>query len=141
MEASSYPAHVVEAPLDLDPRIRRFRCGDEVDSFVIATERWLVIVDTHSTPDLALQLVELCGADENRGRLLVVNTHADYDHAWGNQVFSGPTASHPVPVIGHVECASRLAGDDARASLKKMAAPAAGSVRRSRPDAAEHRGR
>jgi glyoxylase-like metal-dependent hydrolase (beta-lactamase superfamily II) len=115
-----YPAEIVEAPLEVDPRIRRFRCGDEVDSFVVDSERWLVVVDTHSTSRLALQLAELCGAAENGRRLLVVNTHADYDHAWGNQVFSGPTAAHPAPVIGHVECAARLAGDDARISWRKM---------------------
>ncbi len=122
MDPLPYSTELCEAPLDLDPRIRRFRCGDEVDTFVVQSERWLVFVDTHSTPGLALQLAELCNAAENSGHLLVVSSHADYDHAWGNQVFSGPAASHPAPVIGHVECAARLAGDEARASWRKMEA-------------------
>ncbi len=122
MDPLPYSNDLSEAPLDLDPRIRRFRCGDEVDTFVVRSERQLVIVDTHSTPDLARQLAELCGAAESDGRLLVVNTHADYDHAWGNQVFSGPTASHPAPVIGHVDCAARLAGDDGGVARAKMEA-------------------
>ena len=122
MDRLPYPDEVVEAPLDLDPRVRRFRCGDEVDTFVVDTKRWLVVVDTQSTPDLALQLAALCGANRDRRRVLVVNTHADYDHAWGNQVFTGPAASLPTPVIGHVECAARLAGDDSRVSLRKMEA-------------------
>ena len=116
MGGSTYPTEIVEAPLDVDPRIRRFRCGDEVDSFVVDSERWVVLVDTHSTPDLALQVVELCGTDADRGRLLVVNTHADYDHAWGNQVFGGSDASFPAAIIGHRRCAERLAGDDGLAS-------------------------
>lgn len=120
MDSKSYSTDVREAPLGLDPRIRRFRCGDEVDTFVVVTERWLVIVDTHSTPALALRLAAQCVGPADASRLLVVNTHADYDHAWGNQVFSGPGASYPAPVIGHVLCAERLVGDDARVSLAKM---------------------
>jgi glyoxylase-like metal-dependent hydrolase (beta-lactamase superfamily II) len=120
MEPLSFPTDVSEAPLGLDPRIRRFRCGDEVDTFVVATERWLVIVDTHSTPALALQLAEQCVGPGDAGRLLVVNTHADYDHAWGNQIFSGPEARYPAPIIGHLLCAERLTGDDALASRAKL---------------------
>ncbi len=120
MEPLSFPTVVSEAPLGLDPRIRRFRCEDEVDTFVVVTERWVVIVDTHSTPALALQLAEQSVGENDVGRLLVVNTHADYDHAWGNQVFSGSEAPYPAPIIGHVLCAERLKGDDAVASRAKM---------------------
>ncbi len=82
MDAVPYPTDVTEVPPGLDPRIRRFRCGDEVDTFVVATRRSLVIVDTHSTPALALRLAEQCVGPGDAGRLIVVNTHADYDHAW-----------------------------------------------------------
>jgi glyoxylase-like metal-dependent hydrolase (beta-lactamase superfamily II) len=120
MEPLPYPTEITEAPLGIDPRIRRFRCDDEVATFVVVTERWLVIVDTHSTPALALQFAEQCIEPADAGRLLVVNTHADYDHAWGNQVFSGPEARYPAPVIGHALCAERLGGDDAAISRAKM---------------------
>ncbi|MCY7303146.1 MAG: MBL fold metallo-hydrolase [Thermoleophilia bacterium] len=120
MDAVRYPTDVTEVTPGLDPRIRRFRCDDEVDTFVVATERWLVIVDTHSTPALALQLAEQCVGPGDAGRLIVVNTHADYDHAWGNQVFSGTGAVHPAPIIGHLLCAERLSGADAVASRAKM---------------------
>ena len=116
----TYPETVSEAPLSLDLRIRRFRCGDEVDTFVVETERWLVIVDTHSTPALALQLAEQCVDPAAERQLLVVNTHADYDHAWGNQVFSGPDAAYRAPIIGHERCVARFAGADGAASLAKM---------------------
>jgi glyoxylase-like metal-dependent hydrolase (beta-lactamase superfamily II) len=120
VEPLSFPTVVSEAPLGLDPRIRRFRCGDEVDTFVVVTERWLVIVDTHSTPGLALQLAEQCVGPGDAGRLLVINTHADYDHAWGNQVFTRPKTRYPAPIIGHALCAQRLGGGDAITSRAKM---------------------
>ena len=120
MDSLPYSDHVSEAPLGLDPRIRRFRCADEVDTFVVVTERWLVIVDTHSTPALALQLAEQCVGPADAARLLVVNTHADYDHAWGNQIFAGSAAPYPAPIIGHVRCAERLVGDEGRLSRAKM---------------------
>jgi len=120
VDSLPYSDHVSEAPLRLDQRIRRFRCGDEVDTFVVVTERWLVIVDTLSTPALARQLAEQCVGPADAERLLVVNTHADYDHAWGNQTFSGPQAIYPAPIIGHVRCAERLAADEGPLSRAKM---------------------
>jgi glyoxylase-like metal-dependent hydrolase (beta-lactamase superfamily II) len=120
MDSLAYSNDVSEAPLGLDPRLRRFRCEDEVDTFVVETERWLVVVDTLSTPALARQLAVLCGAAEHAGRLLIVNTHADYDHAWGNQIFGGPDAPYPAPIIGHERCAERLATDEGPLSKAKM---------------------
>jgi glyoxylase-like metal-dependent hydrolase (beta-lactamase superfamily II) len=84
------------------------------------TSRWVVIVDTHSTPALARLLAEQCVGEDDVGRLVVVNTHADYDHAWGNQVFGGREAPYPAPIIGHRLCADRLSGADAAASRAKM---------------------
>ena len=119
METPHYPDRVAEAPVGLDPRIGRFRCEDEVDTFVVLTRRRLVIVDTHSTPALAAQLASLCIGPDDGDRLLVVNTHADYDHAWGNQVFSGPEAAFPAPIVGHGRCAERLSGDEGAAELAR----------------------
>jgi glyoxylase-like metal-dependent hydrolase (beta-lactamase superfamily II) len=117
VDSLRYPDSVTEAPLALDPQIRRFRCGDEVDTFVVETARWLVIVDTHSTPALARQLAAQCVGPGDVQRLLVVNTHADYDHAWGNQVFGGHEAPYPAPIIGHELCAERLSGDEGRVAV------------------------
>jgi glyoxylase-like metal-dependent hydrolase (beta-lactamase superfamily II) len=97
--------HVVANPMrEVDARIHRFTCGDEVDTYAIVTRRFLVVVDTHSTPALARELAALVEPLRGERSLLVVNTHADYDHAWGNQVF----AAHPI--LGHVRCAERLRG-------------------------------
>jgi glyoxylase-like metal-dependent hydrolase (beta-lactamase superfamily II) len=113
---------VVEAPLDgVDARVRRFRCAPEVDSFAVRTERFLVLCDTHSTPALARQLLALVTDDLADGRrLLVVDTHADYDHAWGNQVFGGRRAERPAPILGHPRCVERLAGAEGAAALARM---------------------
>ncbi len=100
----------------VDARIRRYACGDEVDTYAVVTERFLVLVDTHSTPALARQLAALTRPLLGQRRLLVVNTHADYDHAWGNQVFAGEL------ILGHIRCGERLRGDEFAASLVRMQA-------------------
>ena len=120
MDSLRYSDDVIEAPLALDRRIRRFRCEGEVDTFVVETGRWLVIVDTHSTPALAKQLAAQCVGPGDGQRLLVVNTHSDFDHAWGNQIFGGPEAPYAAPIIGHELCAERLAGDEGPLSTSTM---------------------
>ncbi len=103
-----------EEPPGVDGRIRRFRLGDEVDTFVVRTRRLLVVVDTMSTPADARRLRDAI-ADDRAGRLLVVvDSHADYDHAWGNQVFAGEA-----PIIGHRRCGERLTGAEAEADLAR----------------------
>jgi glyoxylase-like metal-dependent hydrolase (beta-lactamase superfamily II) len=107
---------LTESPPGVGDHVRRFRLGDEVDSFVVRTERLLVVVDTLSTPADARQLRSQI-ADDCRGRsLVVVNTHADYDHAWGNSVFAD------VPIIGHLRCGERLQGDEAAADIARRSA-------------------
>jgi glyoxylase-like metal-dependent hydrolase (beta-lactamase superfamily II) len=105
-----------EVPPGLDDRVRRFRLGDEVDTFAIRTERLLVVVDTMSTPGDA-RLLRAAIADDAVGRsLIVVDTHADYDHAWGNSVFAD------VPIIGHQRCGERLRGHEAAADIARWSA-------------------
>ncbi len=45
---------------------------------MVTTDRYLVIVDTYATPELALELVETIQADLPGRQLLVINTHADW---------------------------------------------------------------
>lgn len=47
---------------------------------------------------------------QNCRQLLAVNTHADWDHAWGNQVFAGLGAPQQVPILASRRCAARLRG-------------------------------
>jgi glyoxylase-like metal-dependent hydrolase (beta-lactamase superfamily II) len=105
-----------EEPPGVDERIRRFRLRDEVDTFAIRTERMLVVVDTMSTPADARQLRAALEPDADGRTLVVVDTHADYDHAWGNQVFAD------VPIIGHAVCGARLQGAAAYEALERWKA-------------------
>ena len=96
--------------------VRRFRLGDEVDTFVVRTQRLLVVVDTMSTPADARWLREQIAGDLAGRSLIVVDTHADYDHAWGNSEFAD------VPIIGHARCGERLQGDEAAADIARWSA-------------------
>jgi len=102
-----------EEPPGIDERIRRFRLPDEVDTFVIRAARLVVVVDTMSTPADARLLRAAIEPDLEGRTLVVVDTHADYDHAWGNQAFSD------VPIIGHAICGARLQGAAAYEDLER----------------------
>jgi glyoxylase-like metal-dependent hydrolase (beta-lactamase superfamily II) len=59
--------------------------------------------------------------DEGR-QLLVINSHADYDHCWGNQLFVGPQAVQPAPIIGSRLCAEQFRQPEAASYLKERQA-------------------
>jgi glyoxylase-like metal-dependent hydrolase (beta-lactamase superfamily II) len=108
-----------------DQRILVCRNGDLVDTFIVVTQRYVVLVDTVINPATAAQMVAYAQPYLQQGRqLLVVNTHADYDHAWGNQLFAGPGAIHPAPIIASRLCDERLRGGEALASLQARQAQA-----------------
>jgi glyoxylase-like metal-dependent hydrolase (beta-lactamase superfamily II) len=100
--------------MSTDHRIRTFRRnfsapGEfedmEVDAYVIVTERYVVVCDTLLCPaDMAAVLHEV--GDTLAGRqLLVINSHADWDHCWGNRYFSEALRA---PIIAHELCRRRL---------------------------------
>lgn len=81
-----------------DGRILVFHNDDLVDTFILLTTRYVVVVDTMISAKTAESLLAYAKPHLENGRsLLVINTHADYDHAWGNQVFAALGA----PIIGH----------------------------------------
>lgn len=67
---------------------------------VVRGESGLLVVDTRSTPaeaaEIEVDLQQLGGAPV----LAVVNTHAHFDHTFGNQHF-GPGSVLDVPIYGH----------------------------------------
>ena len=104
-----------------DKRVIVVRCGTLVDVFVVVSERYVVLVDTLLNPATATALLEVAREYLARGRqLLVVNTHADWDHAWGNQVFAGPEALLSAPIIASRACAERLRSAEAQEKLRSM---------------------
>ena len=109
-----------------DERVRVFRrafsmneseAAMEVDAYAVITDRYLVICDTFLCPedvDVLMRAVE----GELRGRqLLVVNSHADWDHAWGNNYFTG---EHAAPIIAQAHGLNRLRSQEARTELKEF---------------------
>lgn len=124
MTDSAPPDDPVELPNagGWDERLRVFRAGDEVDTFALVTDRYLVLVDTMSTPRLAAGILDRVRPALAGRQLLVINTHADYDHCWGNATFATPSGLHPAPIIAHALASARLRGQESRDSLARRQA-------------------
>ena len=104
-----------------DERIIVCRNGKLVDTFIVVTERFVVLVDTVINPQTAVQMLAWAQPHLTNGRqLLVVNTHADYDHCWGNQLFAGETAVQPAPIIGSHLSPLKFQQEEAATYLAKM---------------------
>lgn len=103
-----------------DERILVCRNGGLVQCFVILTARFIVVLDTMINPATALKMLRLAGAHRRNGRrLLIINSHADFDHCWGNQLF-GPGAMYEAPIIGQHLCAERFQDPQAADYLLQM---------------------
>jgi glyoxylase-like metal-dependent hydrolase (beta-lactamase superfamily II) len=105
-----------------DQRILVCRCGTLVDTFIVVTKRYVVLIDTLINRRTAEALLEIAREHLQGRQLLAVNTHADWDHAWGNHLFDGPGAVVPAPIIGTRLCAERLRSEEARRKLATMRA-------------------
>jgi glyoxylase-like metal-dependent hydrolase (beta-lactamase superfamily II) len=93
-----------------DSRVRVFRVPDEVDVTAIICRRLVLLVDTGPAPACAREVLKRL-APELAGRpLLVVNTHADYDHCWGNAALDPSPAKSRVAatIIAHAVAGRRL---------------------------------
>lgn len=84
-----------------DPRIHIAANADLVYVFAVITERTVILVDTLLNEVTAEALVEHVRSHLPGRQLLIINSHSDWDHAWGNQLFAGPKARYPAPVIAH----------------------------------------
>jgi glyoxylase-like metal-dependent hydrolase (beta-lactamase superfamily II) len=102
-----------------DPRVRAFRSRDEVDTFAVLTARYAVLVDTTALPALSAGIVAMLRPALAKRQLLVVNTHADYDHAWGNATFAAD-GRYPAPIFGHERSRERLHSAAEGERLNKM---------------------
>jgi glyoxylase-like metal-dependent hydrolase (beta-lactamase superfamily II) len=102
-----------------DQRLHLFRAGAEVDTAALITQRYLVLIDTMATPELAAEIMTTMRPWLEGRQLLVINTHADYDHCWGNATFASPGGAYPAPIIAHEQAGARLRSAEAQASLAK----------------------
>ena len=104
-----------------DERILVCRNGRLVQTFIIVTQRFVLLVDTVINAQTAGQMLAYAQPYLAEGRqLLVINTHADYDHCWGNQLFAGETAVHPAPIIGSHLSLAKFQQPEAITYLAKM---------------------
>jgi glyoxylase-like metal-dependent hydrolase (beta-lactamase superfamily II) len=108
---------VVQEPLtDALINFRHRAAGDvDVRASVLLGDHWSIVFDTLYSPR---DLPQLCDLVERRGRpVIIVNSHADDDHAWGNSAL--PMAV----VVGHDECRARfLDVEDLPAQLERRRA-------------------
>jgi glyoxylase-like metal-dependent hydrolase (beta-lactamase superfamily II) len=102
----------VRIPSGIDSRVDIYRVRDEVDVFVVRTERFVVLVDTTGTPGQCRQILDSIAAELARTPLVVVNTHADWDHVWGNSAAIGRG-----PIVAHEAAVTRLRSTEASRTL------------------------
>ena len=108
-EEQERPEHAILLPNGgWDERLHAFRAGTEVDTYAIVTRRFLVVVDTMATPEMATEIMVALQRLRQGRQLLVINTHADYDHCWGNRVFGDPDSRYFAPIIAHERARLRL---------------------------------
>lgn len=103
-----------------DKRVRAFRYARIVDSFAVLSERYLVLVDTLISRAAMAGVMELLAIDGElrpERSLIVVNTHGDWDHVWGNGLFVGPHAQFPAPIIGHLKTVDRMESEESHERL------------------------
>lgn len=114
---------ILDLETSSDERIRVFRRtfhgikafeGMEVDAYIVITDCHVIVLDTLLCPeDVSIMMQSV--KNELRGRsLLCINSHADWDHAWGNCYFIGENLA---PIIAHDQCLTRLQSTEAHKEL------------------------
>lgn len=88
---------------DLDERITIFRVDNEVDVVSVVTERFVALIDTTGTPDGCLRVLSALSPHLEAKPLIVINTHADWDHVWGNSAVADRAV-----IIAHEAAVPRL---------------------------------
>ncbi len=102
-----------------DKRVWAFRYKTTVTAFAVVSARYVVLIDTLVNAATAQAMVGALHEPLQTRQLLVINSHADWDHCWGNMVFAGSHATHPAPIIAHQLCRERMLSDEARTGLQQ----------------------
>jgi len=109
--------------MSADSRVRVFRRtfnavgefeGMEVDAYIVFTDSYMVIFDTMLCPEDVSIMMRMVQDEVDKRTILVVNSHADWDHAWGNAYFR---REHTAPIIAHEYGRIRLQSAEARTEL------------------------
>ncbi|WP_062016993.1 MBL fold metallo-hydrolase [Aureimonas sp. AU4] len=105
VELATYPG--------LDERVSVLRLGETVDAVFVRTARFDVLVDTLDTPETCRAALDLVAVEADRP-LIVVNSHMDWDHFWGNAAVAGRSA-----IIAHANAAVRFKDAGVREVLRR----------------------
>ncbi|WP_416357582.1 MBL fold metallo-hydrolase [Aureimonas phyllosphaerae] len=109
IELATYPG--------LDERISVLRLGTTVDAIFVRTARFDVLIDTLDTPETCRVAMELVGAERGGRPLVVVNSHMDWDHFWGNAAVAGRAA-----IVAHEAARERFRNGSVHEVLRRKAA-------------------
>lgn len=74
-----------------------------MDAVFVRTERFNALIDTLGTPELCRTALDLLEEKAEARALIVVNSHMDWDHFWGNAAIAGRA-----PIIAHAAALDRL---------------------------------
>jgi glyoxylase-like metal-dependent hydrolase (beta-lactamase superfamily II) len=91
--------------------------GLEVDAYVIITERYVVVLDTMLCPADVAEMMSFVTGELAGRTVMCVDSHADWDHAWGNAYFTGEQSA---PIIAHDYCRTRLLSQEAADELAEF---------------------
>lgn len=92
---------------------RALEDGVNVCALVVFGADCAVVIDTLTCPEDMNPVLDLL--DERALPVFVVNTHADWDHTWGNGAFASET------IIAHRFCRAAMLGEGPRVLARKRA--------------------
>jgi cyclase len=81
--------------------------------YIIFADEHVFVLDTF-LGNGSMQIVEnlICNAGYSGMPIVIFNSHADYDHYWGNGAFKKPS------IVGHELCRARIISEGAESLLK-----------------------
>lgn len=118
------PSEIIsDLEMSTDERVRVFRRtlrglkefeGMEVDAYIVITDRYVIVLDTLLCPEDVSFMLQSINNELHGRSLLCIDSHADWDHTWGNCFFTGENVA---PIIAHDHCLTRLQSTEAQKEL------------------------
>ena len=114
---------ILDLEMSQDERVRVFRRtfhgiqefdGMEVDAYIVITDHYVIVLDTLLCPEDVSTMLQSVDNELRSRTLLCVDSHADWDHSWGNCYFTGEKST---PIIAHDHCFERLKSTEAQNEL------------------------
>ncbi|HCI78429.1 MAG TPA: hypothetical protein DHW02_01920 [Ktedonobacter sp.] len=87
----------------------------QVDSYAVITKHYVIFLDTLLCPEDMEHIMSSLQQECEGRQIVVVDSHADWDHCWGNSYF---TALHAAPILAHDHCFTRLRSQEEQDGLQ-----------------------